>query len=381
MPLYMDFHELNEFSDDTIEQLKQGHRLDLATQAKYHVTYKHYYISKENRKAFCVMEGPDKESCQAVHRESHGLVACNIVEVELNRYGLMMGTLNSDADGLYLHKDGTIDSGFRAILLISTVTSTLDNRSTEGELSGHLADYLNTLRDISLRYGGREVASGKNETTYAFTSCTDAVQCAIVIRERVSSFNVRLSEKKIRFETTIVLNGGDPVTYNETFFGDTLQLARRLSHSGKDGDIIISSCVSEWTHSSPEIISHQTTLKLTSFEDEQLISRIVGILENKIKDENLNVIELSEQVGISRPHLYRRIHDLFGRSPNHLIHEMRLKEAAKLIHKRFGNISEIAYEVGYNNPSYFAKCFQRRFGILPSLYHRKGPPSEISQTQ
>ena len=94
----------------------------------------------------------------------------------------------------------------------------------------------------------------------------------------------------------------------------------------------------------------KTSLKITSLEDERFIDRIIGLLESKIKDENFNIIELSERAGISRPHLYRRIHNLFGKSPNHLISEMRLREAVKLIHKKFGNISEIAYEVGYNNP-------------------------------
>ena len=57
MPLFMDFHALDEFSDNTIEELRQGHKLDLAVLVKYNIEYKHYYISRENRKAFCVMQG------------------------------------------------------------------------------------------------------------------------------------------------------------------------------------------------------------------------------------------------------------------------------------------------------------------------------------
>ena len=366
MPLYMDFHELDQFSDKTLQQLKEGHKLDLAVQSKYNVEYKHYYISKGNKKAFCVMEGPDKESCEAVHREAHGFVACNIVEVELNQYGLMMGLQLYDSDGMHLHEDGTIDSGLRTILFISTLTFTSNSRLDGLELSNHFLDYSNELKEVLSRYGGREIASGKNETIYAFTSCANAVHCGFLLQERISCLNKRLEDKKIRFETTIALNAGEPVTRDSEFFGETLQLARRLSYTGKDGDIIISSCVNE--HAQPSVMRTKTSLKITSLEDERFINRIIGLLESKIKDENFNIIELSERAGISRPHLYRRIHNLFGRSPNHLISEMRLREAVKLIHKKFGNISEIAYEVGYNNPSYFAKCFQKRFGILPSWY-------------
>lgn len=369
MPLYMDFHELDEFSDETIDQLKQGHRLDLAVQSKYNVQYKHYYVSKENRKAFCVMEGPDKESCEAVHREAHGLMACNIVEVELNKYGIMMGSQICDPDGLLLHEDGTIDSGIRTVLLISTIMSASNNRAAGIELSDQFLSYSTELTETASKYGGRQLANGKNENSYAFTSCMNAVQCGFFLQERISHLNDSLLDKRIRFETTIVLNAGEPVTSSSDFFGDTLQLARRLSHTGKDGDIIVSSCVNE--NAQPFAINTKGTaaLKITGVEDERFINRIMSVLENNIKDENFNVIELSERAGISRPQLYRRIHNLFGRSPNHLINEMRLREAVKLIHKKFGNIAEIAYEVGYNNPSYFSKCFQKRFGILPSIYN------------
>lgn len=369
MPLYMDFHELDEFSDETIDQLKHGHRLDLAVQSKYNVQYKHYYVSKENRKAFCVMEGPDKESCEAVHREAHGLIACNIVEVEFNKYGLMMGSPICDPEGMLLHEDGTIDSGIRTVLLINTMISASNDRPDGVGLSEHFLDYSNELAETVSKYGGRQLANGKNENSYAFTSCMNAVQCSFFLQERISRLNDNLHDKRIRFETTVVLNAGEPVTNSSEFFGDTLQLARRLSHTGKDGDIIVSSCVNEHARPSRINTSSRTTMKITGVEDERFINRIMGVLESKMKDDDFNVIELSERVGISRPQLYRRIHNLFGRSPNHLINEMRLKEAVKLIYKKFGNIAEIAYEVGYNNPSYFSKCFQKRFGILPSGYN------------
>lgn len=368
MPLYMDFHELDEFSEETVDQLKQGHLLDLAVQARYNVAYKHYYVSKENRKAFCVMEGPDKESCEAVHREAHGLVACNIVEVELSKYGHIMGPDFFDPDGLHLHENGEIDSGTRTILLISSLISVANGQSGSVELSKYYPDYSNSLTETVLRYGGRPYVNGKHENLYAFNSSANAVQCSLLLKERISQLNHTLREKSIKFETTTVLNAGEPVTRNPEFFGDTLQLARRLSHTGKDGDIIVSSGVNHLTHPTGTHPQSKEVIRMTSVEDERFINRVMDVLERKMKNEKFNVVELSEHVGISRPHLYRKIQHLFGRSPNHLINEIRLREAVKLLQKRFGNISEIAYEVGYNNPSYFSKCFQKRFGILPSGY-------------
>lgn len=364
----MDFHELDEFSDNTIEELRQGHKLDLAVQEKYNVRYKHYYISKSNRKAFCVMEGPDKESCEAVHREAHGLVACNIVEVELNKYGIMMGLGRCDHGGMHIHEDGLIDSGFRTIILTNTLATISNDRPEKYELSEQFFNYSNELKQVQSEFGGRELTAGSSETTYAFTSCPDAVKCGFFLQDRIAHLNERLKEKKIRFETAVVLHAGEPVSMNTEFFGDTLKLARRLSHMAKDGDLIMSSAVNDHARPSVSFGSRKASLKVTGSEDERFIERVIGVLESKIEDENFSVVELSRRAGISRPHLYRKIHNLFDKSPNHLINEMRLREAVKLIHRKFGNISEIAYQVGYNNPSYFAKCFQKRFGILPSSY-------------
>lgn len=374
MPLFIDFHELDDFTDNTLEELRQGHKLDLAVQSKYNVEYKHYYISKENRKAFCVMEGPDKESCEAVHREAHGLVACNIVEVELNKYGAILGLVRADPDGINLHDDGTIDSGFRTILFISTLIATLTRQTETVDLLQSLNNYTGQLRDIVTGHGGRDLTVGKSEVTYAFTSCTDAMRCSIALQKKINQMNSQLHYKKLKVETRIVLDAGEPVTRNDTFFGDTLQLARRLSHRGQDGDIVISSCVNE--HSQPR--TNNRRIKISSMEEERFINRVMTILESKLTDDDFNVIQLSEQAGISRPQLYRKISNLFEKSPNHLINEMRLREAVRLIHKEFGNIAEVAYAVGFNNPSYFAKCFQRRFGMQPSFYSTQQHPTRVS---
>jgi AraC-like DNA-binding protein len=298
-------------------------------------------------------------------------VACNIVEVELNQYGAILGLPLSDIDGLNLHADGSIDSGFRTIFLVTTLPSACPEFIDKFEISHFYTQYLNELNRVLSTYNGREITSGKTETTYAFTSCKNALQCSFSLREKIATINQEWNEKKIRFETIIVLDAGEPVTRNDKFFGDTLQFARRLSNAGKDGDIIISSCVNE--HVQPTTTNGR--LRITGTEDERFINSIMTILESRMKDDTFNVVELSERAGISRPQLYRKINHLFDRSPNHLISEMRLKESVKLLHRRFGNISEIAYEVGFNNPSYFAKCFLKRFGILPSSYSMQQPAS------
>ncbi|WP_410267563.1 helix-turn-helix domain-containing protein [Cyclobacterium sp.] len=71
-------------------------------------------------------------------------------------------------------------------------------------------------------------------------------------------------------------------------------------------------------------------------------------------------------MGISKPQLYRKISALTGRSPVSFICDIRLQKALSLLKENKYNISEIALEVGYNNPSYFSKCFNEKYGVNPS---------------
>ena len=76
-------------------------------------------------------------------------------------------------------------------------------------------------------------------------------------------------------------------------------------------------------------------------------------------------------VGMSRMQLHRKLRALTDKSSGEFVRALRLKRAAELLSQHFGNITQVAYEVGFNNPSYFAECFRRQFGELPSEYARR----------
>jgi len=73
-------------------------------------------------------------------------------------------------------------------------------------------------------------------------------------------------------------------------------------------------------------------------------------------------------MAMSQSQLYRKLKALVDLSPNEMIRTLRLNRAAELLAHHTGNIAEIAYEVGFNNPSYFSECFRKQFGTLPSEY-------------
>ncbi|MFO7527004.1 MAG: helix-turn-helix transcriptional regulator, partial [Ignavibacteriaceae bacterium] len=65
-----------------------------------------------------------------------------------------------------------------------------------------------------------------------------------------------------------------------------------------------------------------------------------------------------------------KIEALFGDPPVELIRRIRLNKALKLLERKVGNVLEIAIEVGFNNPSYFAECFKKQFGVTPSQFQQ-----------
>ena len=103
--------------------------------------------------------------------------------------------------------------------------------------------------------------------------------------------------------------------------------------------------------------------------DQKFLHKTISTINNYLADENFGVKKLAEDIAVSRSLLHKKLISLVGESPSDLIKRVRLNKAAKLIEQKSGNISEIAYEVGFSNPSYFTKCFQKQFGFGPSQYH------------
>ncbi len=105
--------------------------------------------------------------------------------------------------------------------------------------------------------------------------------------------------------------------------------------------------------------------------DEKFLTRVLEIVEKNVSNENFSAEDFAENVGMSKTHLNRKLNALTETSANEFIRTYRLKKAARLLSGKSGNISEIAYEVGFSNPSYFAESFKKLFGYSPSEYLQK----------
>ncbi len=115
-----------------------------------------------------------------------------------------------------------------------------------------------------------------------------------------------------------------------------------------------------------------------SSQDEKLLKKALEIVEKNIGEPSFSVEELSREMGMSRVSLYKKMMAITQKSPIEFIRIIRLKRAADLLKNSQLSVSEIAYQVGFNNPRYFSKYFEDLFGELPSVYISKYRQEEVS---
>ncbi len=102
--------------------------------------------------------------------------------------------------------------------------------------------------------------------------------------------------------------------------------------------------------------------------DEKLLSQAIRIVEEHFKDEGFDLEIFRQEMNLSRSTLSRKLHALTGQSPTEFIRTIRLKRAASLLNQNFGSVTEVAYEVGFNNLSYFNRSFKKQFGKSPTAF-------------
>ena len=119
-----------------------------------------------------------------------------------------------------------------------------------------------------------------------------------------------------------------------------------------------------------QLFTNGQTQKLPS-QDDRFLQRIKELVLENSNRSDLSVQVLSDAMGMSRVQLYRKLTAITGMSPSDLIRNFRLHRAAELLRQNWGNVSEIAYEVGFSNLSYFSKSFKSIYKLSPSQYASK----------
>jgi DNA-binding response OmpR family regulator len=107
-----------------------------------------------------------------------------------------------------------------------------------------------------------------------------------------------------------------------------------------------------------------------SNREEEFIQKVTNIIYSNMHNFEFDAGGLQEEIGMSRANLYRKLMALTGMSPGIIIRNCRMKQAAKLIRNKAGNLTEIAFSTGFSNPSYFSKCFREYYGVSPKEFSK-----------
>jgi len=103
-------------------------------------------------------------------------------------------------------------------------------------------------------------------------------------------------------------------------------------------------------------------------QDEQLLNQLFERLDAHWQDTEFDVDDYCNAMAMSKSQLYRKSVLLTGLSPNQLLKEYRLEKAREIMQKHQHNVSQITFDCGFTSPSYFTKCFKKKFGLLPMQY-------------
>ncbi|WP_187289878.1 ATP-binding protein [Flagellimonas ruestringensis] len=102
--------------------------------------------------------------------------------------------------------------------------------------------------------------------------------------------------------------------------------------------------------------------------DEQFLEKVLDLLEREHADSDFGVAQMQKGLAMSKTQLHRKLKAITNESPGELLRNFRLKRAAQLLSQNVDSVTQVAYQVGFNNLSYFAKCFKELYGVSPSSY-------------
>ncbi|HET6999862.1 MAG TPA: nickel-binding protein, partial [Puia sp.] len=318
----------------------------------------------KRRTAFCLIEAPNSQAIQKMHDKAHGQVPHSIIEVESSIVESFLGRIQDPEKARGAELNIINDPAFRTIMVIS-----LGRLMTGGEsqsFKGAFEKFKQEIRKTLQSQEGNIVRQTDDYYLASFKSVTNAVHAALEIQRMNREF--MKNEKSGKVSVKIGLSAGVPVTQKQLIFEDTIKLAERIAALVK-GEIVVSAEVKELYKSE----NANTFIKgkgITSLmeQDEKFITLLMDYTDKVWNDADLKVDHFCKPLGRSKSQLYRKMVLLTGQSPNTFIKDYRLKEALKCIQKRVGNISEIAFTTGFSSPSYFTKCFKKKFGFIPADY-------------
>ncbi len=257
MPLYMDRHDL---TNATASDVAMAHMKDLEVQAKHDVRYLTYWFDPSASATFCLVEGPSRDAAEAVHRESHGMIANEVIEVDGREVRRFLGKIQEHLPG-----EPYVETAFRVVMFtdIEGSTSFTQRLGDAGAMQAVRA-HDGVVREALGLLGGSEVKHMGDGIMASFVSAARAIECSIQIQQRLAERN---KSAEAPFRLRIGLAAGEPVTEQGDLFGAAVQVAARACGHAEPGAILVSSAVRDLAVGKGFLFGDKGEVALRGFEE------------------------------------------------------------------------------------------------------------------
>lgn len=263
MPIFMDIHE--NLGDVTEEDLKDAHRRDLEIQDRYGVQFLTFWFNSGEGTGFCLVEAPSQELAVRVHKESHGLLANRMIEVDRPTVSSFMGNWEKNVPDIARHEDSELDSGLRAIMFTDLAGSTeISSRQGDAHAMDVLRRHDAIVRAALTASGGREVKHTGDGILASFNYVSTAIDCALRIQR---GFNEPLPPDSSEPRVCIGISAGEPVSEQRDLFGAAVNLAARICAEAAPGHILVSNAVRDLSVGKPIVFADHGLISLKGFDD------------------------------------------------------------------------------------------------------------------
>ena len=327
MPIYMDRHDLPNI---TAQDVASAHQEDLKIQHEYGCRGLTYWFDEKRQTAFCLIEAPDEKAVKEMHNRAHGLVPHKIIEVDAGVVSAFLGRMEDPKPAGDIKQDEIPvinEPAFRIIMYLSLDPPHLPLTGKEGaELQDYVKDRRKFIEQQFQQHEGRLVERSGNSHIVSFLSVKSAVSCALNIHNKLQQMDK--PESSLAVPVRIGLSGGPPFTVGDALFGESIELARRMSNVAYEGLILMSAEVWDLYREEELYPGVPSGIKPLSPLDEKFLNLLADVIESAWNESGFNASEFGKRIGCSRAQLYRRMVHLTGQSPNEFISRDQVEESA-----------------------------------------------------
>jgi AraC-like DNA-binding protein len=363
MPIFMDLHIAPGV---TATQVAEAHVLDVKVQEHYCCKAMTYWLDEDKGFVFCLIEAPDKGSVVRMHEKAHGLIPHEIIQVSTDVVKAFLGRIKDPETAVVqpeTHLKIFNDPAFRIILVIHTADARLLQHKLGKDRTQEVLLLYNTILHHQCKsHGGVEVYLKEAAFVISFSSAVQAIECAVAIQKKLTAVASLIG---LRFG----IHGGVPVGKSENIFGDTIAFAHYLCSISKDSQVMMSSAVRNlYKDNDWNLASRLYDIRCLTPAEENFLQVLLDTLACNWQNSEFDISDFCQLMSISKPQLYRKCISITGMSPNTILREYRLCNSLDLLRNEDRNVSQTTFDAGFSSPSYFTKCFQKRFGLQPLAY-------------